>query len=554
MPRSTHPLHFFAIIKNVVRYSFPLLLFFLPGLALAQNPSVDSFTVSPPSLNSGAPAYFIWDLSDAGGYSFMLFCSAGVVYKKSDGSTIACESPITSTIKTDDSLTVYVSNFSGGTKTVRAKIIPKKADGTDYTAAAMETSVSVATDHEPITSFTGDVIKTESGKAVTISWSTKSGITGVNLKIECRDEIKVSSPSYTLSSFMPCGKPIFSTDLSANSSLTLNFSNSSLSTISYTLTLLPAFAEGMYDGTHAKTLTLDVVSDVPPAPSVKSFTASSTIIYSGEEVKVSWEIQDAKGANIQLSCVSGVSATSSKDPSLILPCGKPAFNEDLAASGSLTLSFHLKESSRRQVGVLLLPAKKTGEYDATLGKNITLNIDPPPPPSLPPQTSPVVSPPSKTSPSPSPSTIVKPMPAATQPPPSAELKTAIPKEKAQNTEEAARPTPSSQESPLNLPSSLLEDAKLTQEEKESLLLITGRVEQALSRKLLLEDVIDIVERATPAGINPETHEFDTYEITGKKKVKLFFFIPIKMRLRVEITKNGEILNIRKPWWNFLISY
>lgn len=544
----------FSDKMEAMRLSLLILFFSTPLWVFAQSPSVDSFTVSPTTINSGAPVYFNWTLSNAGGYSLTPLCASGVKFKSQSGSEYACDSAAkSSTVETSGSFTLYVANTSGSTRTAQVRLTPKNSSGQDDTSVSKTVSFSVATDPEPITSFTSNVSKTEPGVAVTISWTSRD-LTGVNLKLECRSEIKVSSPSYTQAAFLPCDKVIFSTDLAASGSLTLNFTNSSVSAIPYKLTLLPAFAAGAYDGTHAKTLVLDIASDIPPDPLVKSFFASSTTIYSGEEVKFAWEIQNAKGANLQLSCVSGLTATSSRDPAAILPCGKPAFSEDLSAAGSLTFSFIHKEGSRRQISVLLLPAKKAGEYDALLGKSIAINVDPPKasPPSPPPAPTPPPPPPAVTPPAPTIETsgVEEPKTPKVGAKTPVEVKTPGVDEKTSGVEESLVPPPT-KEPQLEIPPTMLEDAKLTQEEKESLLLITGRVERNISRKLLLEEVIDLVERATPASINPETREFETYEITGKKKVRILFFIPVKMRITVEVTKDGEIKNIRKPWWGFL---
>lgn len=71
-----------------------------------------------------------------------------------------------------------------------------------------------------------------------------------------------------------------------------------------------------------------------------------------------------------------------------------------------------------------------------------------------------------------------------------------------------------------------------------------------------ESAISIAEYQT--GIEVKASELKTidgklfYVIKGKKKVKLFGFIPIEMNIRANVNvKTGEIEKISKSWWSFL---
>jgi hypothetical protein len=541
-----------------MRYLVLAILFLTPFFSFAQSPSVDSFTVSPTVIKSGSPVYFSWTLSNAGGYSFTPLCSSGIRFKNAGGSIIPCDTAITSVTETGGSLTLYVVNTSGSTRSVQARLTPKNSSGQDDTGASKTVSFSVETDPEPITSFTSSVSTSEPGQSLTISWSAHD-LTGVNLKIECKNEIKVSSPSYTASAFIPCDKIIFSPDLAINGTLVLNFTNSSVSKLPYTLTLLPEYEDGAYDGTHAKTITLDIASDVLPAPVINFFNASSTAIFSGDGVNFSWNIQNAAGANLQLSCVSGLSATSSKDPTVILPCAKPAFSEDLSAKGTVALYFLSKDELRHSITITLLPAKKAGEYDATLAKSITLYVDPPKQSAseLSSSSTPILIPSSPLSSSaplpkhasssvPSASSVSSPSPSSVpipkQKPATLPSPVILPQQSTPENKEKGEISP--EEEKTSLPD-LSSDEK-----KQSPLLLSQEAEAAISKTLLDKKVLEEIERITPKTINENAQEFETYEAVGFRQVKLFYFIPVKMRLTAEVRKDGEVLNIRKPWWSF----
>lgn len=352
-----------------------IILALFPIFVFAENPSVASFTASPSTANSGDEVTFSWQLQNAGGYSFLVKCITGVKFRTKLGGIFACDNKNSSVVITNDIITLVLWNISGGTRTVIAKLIPKDAFSQDYEAAAKEISVSLATLSEPITSFTAPATTTQSGVPITVSWTSKQ-IDGVNILLECRDEIKVTSPSYG-GGHMPCGTPIFLDDLSPAGSITLNFTNSSLSSILYRLTLLPAIISKTYDGTHAAYLDLGIASDIIPDPLISYFTASSTLVDSDKSVPVAWTIDNAKGANLKISCSSSLSVTSSKNPGVTLPCGEFAFTNALAARDAFSLNIKNKSQLLDSITITLFPSSKIGEYDAVRSKSLTISVRPP---------------------------------------------------------------------------------------------------------------------------------------------------------------------------------
>src|SRR3989344_2133807 len=75
------------------------LSFLFPTSSFAQ--SVNSFTATPQTVNSGSVVSFIWDLQGGGGYSFLVLCETGIKIKQA-GSTFSCGTAKTSTTLTDD--------------------------------------------------------------------------------------------------------------------------------------------------------------------------------------------------------------------------------------------------------------------------------------------------------------------------------------------------------------------------------------------------------------------------------------------------------------------
>jgi len=236
-------MNFFSLKKFFVLGAFALAI--APCVAFAQNPAITSYTISETSINSGQAVTFSWGLSDAGGYSFVVPCSTGIKLKKADGSVMDCDIPISTSQVTNDAIVVIINNASGGVKNVTGRLIPKSTGGVDYAAGSQEKSVSVQPLAQPITSFTASKIDTVSGQSITIDWSSQI-IDGVNLQIDCKSEIMVSSPSYTNAGFLPCGKIVFASDLGTSGSLTLSFTNSSISVVPYTVKLYPAIDSAEY--------------------------------------------------------------------------------------------------------------------------------------------------------------------------------------------------------------------------------------------------------------------------------------------------------------------
>lgn len=347
-----------------------------PFFAFAQDPSVTLYKASETSINSGQLVTFSWTLANAGGYSFVVPCSGGIVLKRENGISLACDTPISTTQVVNDAIILILYNVSGSPKNITARLIPKTIAGLDYTAASSDVSVSVNTVLQPITSFTAPQTNTMFGKPITVSWTSEI-ITGVNFQVECNSEITVSSPSYTAASFLPCGKVIFASDLAPSGSLSLSFSNSNLNLVPYTLKLYPTVvSHTSYDGSHAATLTLNIASDTIPDANVTYFTASTTAVNSGEKVKLSWGSDNAIGVNMKLSCNQMIIATSTQNINQQFPCNAYIFDPVLSPKGDFTLSFINSSILDQIITLTAIPSKQAGIYDALRGKSFSLTIRP----------------------------------------------------------------------------------------------------------------------------------------------------------------------------------
>lgn len=358
---------------------YRLIASFLFGIVLAASahatytlqPSVNSFVVSSPSISSGAIVAFSWKLNDAGGYSFLVSCMPGIKFKK-DGAPFSCDTRVSSMLTTSDTIALSIINVSGDTRTITARIIPKDAAGADADAAGQNISLSVTTASQTITTFTTSATTTFPGQALTLSW-TAPDLDGVNLSIQCKDKIFASSTNYTNGVF-PCGTPIFAENLSPSGSLGIYISNGAPVATPFQITLLPTITPKTYDGSRAVSLEILIAPDNPGDPIVTSFTATPAIAESGTDILFTWETKFAFGVNIKFPCSEFITATSSKDPLTLLPCGAFAFPSARAPMGSLSFSFQNTAPTDQTIFVALIPSPRSGEYDATRHKTIPIII------------------------------------------------------------------------------------------------------------------------------------------------------------------------------------
>lgn len=349
---------------------------FLPMVTYAQTPTINSLSSNSSIINSGQPVNFSWTLSNSGGSAYVIPCQDGIKISYSDGTgTLSCGTHYSSSNMPSDAASFLINNISGGTKIVTFQVIPKDSSGVENSAGMMQTQITVYPLNEPITSMSIAPISVYSGDTATLSWAGQV-IDGVNLEMDCVDGIQVSSSQYTTSLYMPCGIPIFSSNLSTSGSLPLVFTNNTSGTKTVTLKLLPIITSGTYDGTHAKIVSVDVKPKATVSTSIDYFSASSTSVLSGSSVQVSWSATNTPGVNFFLSCdPSGVSATSSANPNVALSCYQQYIaSGDFGGNGTLSFSFKTPDTLVRTATLTIIPSISPGLYDGTKSKSIYFSI------------------------------------------------------------------------------------------------------------------------------------------------------------------------------------
>lgn len=353
------------------------LLFIAPVCAYAEGPSVASFVAGSYSLNSGQSASLAWSVANAGGYSFVIPCTVGIKFKKTNGTVFPCDTPMTSVATAIDGIDLSVWNLSGTTKSFTARVIPKDATGADFSLGRQDIQISVAPVAEPIESISGTATSTPSGVPYTLSWSG-SLIDGVNLSISCASTIHTTSTSYGAVE-IPCNTPLFANGLPALGSITLLFNNSDPSAQNITLTLTPMMALGIYNGMQTKSVTVSVNSNIVPDPVTTTFVTSTTTerVSDGTPISFSWSTEKSAGANLRISCNDNISALFTVGPATTTPrCGMVAFDPRISASGTGTVVFTNKSATSETITITLVPERITGGFDATRGRDISFWIIP----------------------------------------------------------------------------------------------------------------------------------------------------------------------------------
>lgn len=71
----------------------------------------------------------------------------------------------------------------------------------------------------------------------------------------------------------------------------------------------------------------------------------------------------------------------------------------------------------------------------------------------------------------------------------------------------------------------------------------------VSEKLLQQKYVNDV---SSISLQPNQQ---TYTVQGVKKGKLFFFIPVRLNIQLEVDAiTGVVKEIKRPWWSFLVRY
>lgn len=384
-------------------FIFTIALSSLAAFAPAYAQTVATFDAGPSSMNSGQMVSFGWSTQGGNGTSvFRLACPAGVK-ATGVGASFSCNTDYT-TAGSTGGYDATLSNTSGSSQTVTAKVIPFDSSGVRSEANARTASITVATAPNPITSLTGAAIAT-SGIPYTITWESK-GLDGVNLVLPCANPVAVVAASAAGGNF-GCGTPVFPDNLGTAGSLTFTFASPPTFDQPVRLTLIPAFVKNTYDATHPATIDVRVVANIVPNPEILTFTAAPMVAVSERSVAFSWTTKNAAGANLVLDCTDGVTATTSESQIYPVACANRVFATALPASGNTALTFKNTSGVIRTTKVTLIPAQTAGVFDATRGKSLFITIYPagmalPTPSATPPPAAPSPTPPPTITPTPPP--------------------------------------------------------------------------------------------------------------------------------------------------------
>ncbi len=336
--------------------------------------SVASFSVNSSSVNNAYPVSFSWSVNDGSGGNFAVpSCPTGVTVVASTGAALCGSSIAEAGGSGSDYVTVY--NVSGGAKNLSFSFTPKDTAGTLASEAAVSAQVTVGAVTQPITDFSIAATSIASGGTQTLTW-TGVYIPGVNLQFDCNDSLTVSAGGTTLL----CGVPAFSADLGASGSQVITVTNKTRSDAQLTARLLPAMAAGAYDATHAVQTVFNVApagaaSSTSATPSVTSFLASNTAVFSGGALDLSWATQNASGVNIMFTCDSSVKLTTMVgDATTTLICNSNAFAAALPASGTLHATVSNTNYYTQIFGATILPQDANGIYLSQYAKVLSLTV------------------------------------------------------------------------------------------------------------------------------------------------------------------------------------
>jgi Putative peptidoglycan binding domain len=364
-----------ASIRSGILALFVFILFASWGgapKALADGPSVSSFTESAASVPSGSPISFAWSESNANGYHFIISCITGVSYSNTaNGQGIPCNSAQSWSNASSDGVSIITVNASGSNQNIVVEVIPLDQSGNEVATAGatlIYTSTPITT---PVTSFTVATSTSLGASAITgdtftFNWQTAPSVPGVNIILQCVGAIRFYTPALT-PPYAPCGSFVAPSALPSSGSFTVTTSgNTNAVGIPVLATIYPEVSGNTYDLNHPQVITITVPSSIMNAAlAASSFVASSTAVYSGVlPDTISWNAQTATGINLQIPCVNNISIAAGSATSTPLPCNKPAFASLLPARGNVALFITNIGGFAQDVPITLLIGQSDGSLAA----------------------------------------------------------------------------------------------------------------------------------------------------------------------------------------------
>lgn len=225
----------------------------------------------------------------------------------------------------------------------------------------------VYADNPYISSFSVSPTNISSGQLISLSFSGLNTY-GYNLYYPCVSGIKIKNQEGTVIS---CGAKVSISNLSSDS-IGLFVINTSGSNKPVNFYIYPKYDTGAEYSDGVKSQSIYVGTSPYPINAVYS---NSTSTISGKETIIYWSSGDLDGVNMILSCINGISATSSVEGgNIVLPCGNIAFNNKLSGSGSISLLFKNTNNDRTTVNLNVLPYIGDNSYDLSHSQSINLEV------------------------------------------------------------------------------------------------------------------------------------------------------------------------------------
>lgn len=340
-------------------------------------PSVTAFSATPQSVNYGYMTNLSWTVANGAGHDLYFVCpSIGVKIKRDDGTAFPCNTKQSISTNSSDSASFYITNTTGNTITIPVRIIPRDSSSTSYDAAASTVTLVVGPVPHPITDFSYAAATPIAGTTpITLSWSGIE-VTGVNLQFDCNDGITIYSTSPSVVDALKCGQPVYVSDLAASGTANVYFKNANAASIDESIKILPAISAGVYDATHALSVTVTVPSKPAPLPSsITGFSSSQTSASPGQNVNFTWSASNASGVNLQMPCNSSLTWSSVQGTTTSpLLCNVPGFSTALGTSASTTVVFSNSSTYPQSIPISIYPQNVDGTYDATKARVVTLTI------------------------------------------------------------------------------------------------------------------------------------------------------------------------------------
>ncbi len=256
-------------------------------VSVGANPTpITDFTVSTTTAMSGASVTLAWAGSmDLIGTNMRFDCVTDIkVFPAS--ATVANALPCNATayasdLPTSGSISVSFINDSLFSRMVYVSVLPAIGSGSYDAVHGKSISFEVSGRKLPpglsVDTFTSQKSTIMPGEPIVFSW-TSQNTTGVNLRFGCNDALVVSEVRSTTTVALPCARYAFSSILPASGSVTLSFTNKSYGLQGFTVNAIPQIADGTYDATKGRSVSLTILPQGASAPAMSNNQPTPVVV------------------------------------------------------------------------------------------------------------------------------------------------------------------------------------------------------------------------------------------------------------------------------------